>query len=67
MSKSDLTIAVEDLAEGDEFHSEAGFHYTVLAVTPNGPNAVMAHVRFADGGDGYRDWDTGTQITIKRG
>lgn len=61
-----LDITVDELLPGDEFHADGIRHYEVVDVDTDRAGVVRAEVRFADGGTGWREWDGGTEITIRR-
>lgn len=74
MTTSTIEIAVEDIQQGDEFVDADGYHHwtaTADAVTGDGPPGfdaplVTVAVQFRDGGGGFRAWDPGEKIEVRR-
>jgi len=67
-----ITLKIDDIQEGDRFYSDEGYlHWTATAVAEfqehhTGEPMVVVSLVYGDGGHGFRTWDPGTEITIRR-
>jgi len=66
--RREFHIRVQDIREGDQFHSSDGLQWTALDDAEHKPAAMTVDVlvEYADGGRGYRAFTPGRLIYISR-